>query len=145
MNSAPKAKNCGRCKGTGYARFNHLNGDTHCYLCDGTGVQLTYTKAQRERMEADQQWVSDAHYKLVGGFGSFENQIRRTCRELTGSRRSDLRRRMVFWVDLEDGALGEMVESVGKDRRAAEAAAVKAFQDERERKTGSRLAVKEAS
>ncbi len=58
---------CGRCKCTGEARYNHLNGDTHCYLCDGRGWQLRYSKAEREQIERENAWwgkARTAEYRL---------------------------------------------------------------------------------
>jgi hypothetical protein len=129
--NSPKARNCSRCKGTGEARFNHMNGDTHCYLCDGTGVQVTYSAEAKARQDAERQWGSDAHFRLVGGFHSYENQIRRPVREATGemSRHNNpLTRRLTWWVS---EGLAEMIEAQGEERREAEAKAVREFKEAR--------------
>jgi hypothetical protein len=121
-----------------------MNGDTHCYLCDGTGVQVTYSAEAKAQMAAEAQWASDAHYRKVGGFSSFDNMIRRPCREATETteyrkdgdeayeeaRRADraaarkFEDRLTFWVGT---GLADMIEAQGAERRAAEAAAIKEF------------------
>jgi hypothetical protein len=130
-NLTPKAKACSRCKGTGQARYNHLNGDTYCYLCNGTGVQVVLPKALRERQAADDQWVCDAHYALVGGMRSYENQLRRPVRQATckaGEYSNDatrgLRRQLTFWVG---EGLAAMQAATYTERAAAEAAARAAY------------------
>jgi hypothetical protein len=52
---------CRRCKGKGEWGYNHLNGDTHCYLCQGSGLMTVYTAAERQAMEREARWHSDAY------------------------------------------------------------------------------------
>lgn len=52
-------RKCGRCKGSGQARFNHLNGDTHCYLCGGSGRQTILTPKGRAQKQADEAYYSE--------------------------------------------------------------------------------------
>jgi hypothetical protein len=122
-----KARKCTRCKGTGQARYNHLNGDTHCYLCNGTGVAITYSAAEKAQQEADRAWATEAYYKLVGGYHCYENKIRRPVREAseeTGTSRRELERRLTWWV--KEGLMAATQEA-GEARTAAEAQAVREF------------------
>jgi hypothetical protein len=150
MDTRIKAQLCGRCKGTGYARYNHMNGDVHCYLCNGSGIQVKLSAEEKARRAEQDTWSIDAHMRLVGGSGSFKNQIRRPIQEATnrvkwirqserdemtadelaayeaardeGDRRErELERRITFWVG---EGLADMQQSQGEERRAAEAAAV---------------------
>lgn len=143
---------CSRCKGTGEARYNHLNGDTHCYLCNGSGLLYRPTAAEKARREADDQWATDAYMALVGGYHSFENKIREPIRTATQTtphmrqadrealsveelaayeaaraddahRRDQLRRRITFWVG---EGLQDMQQAQGEERRAQQAAALAA-------------------
>lgn len=144
-------KKCSRCKGTGQARYNHLNGDTHCYLCNGRGLQYRPTPAEKARQAEFDSWVSGVHHRVVGGYHSFRNQIRRpvgatrttewvneagraamSADELAAyeaARTADfkaaarLERTITAWVSIEsDGILGDMCREVGEAQRAHEAA-----------------------
>ena len=53
---------CGRCKQTGFARYNHRNGDTYCYLCGGTGWQVVYSAAEKAKMQEEAEWAGQAHH-----------------------------------------------------------------------------------
>jgi hypothetical protein len=124
-----------------------MNGDTHCYLCNGTGVAITYTAEAREQQTQDAQFASDLHFRLVGGYHSFNNKIRQPIREATevtgyiregddrpanyeelraeDSRRAHrLERRITFWLD---ELPSQVQESRRIEREAAEAAAIAEF------------------
>ena len=145
METTGTYKTCTRCKGTGEARYNHMNGDTHCYLCNGEGIRYSPTAAEKAREAADAAWHNDSHMRLVGGSGSYRNQIRRPLREATettpyertpadpeayeASREADraaalkLERRITFWVE---EAREEMAEEQGREKRERQAAALAA-------------------
>jgi len=52
-------RKCSRCKGTGQARYNSMNGDTYCYLCNGTGIQRILSADEKAREVSDAQWLGD--------------------------------------------------------------------------------------
>jgi len=39
-----------------------MNGDTHCYLCNGSGQQRIYSAAEKAEMAREAEWVGKAHY-----------------------------------------------------------------------------------
>jgi hypothetical protein len=53
---------CGRCKQTGFARYNHRNGDDTCYLCGGRGWQIVFSAAEKAQIEIEQAWFAKAHH-----------------------------------------------------------------------------------
>jgi hypothetical protein len=71
---------CGRCRGTGEARYNHLNGDTHCYLCGGVGMRYQASAAEKAREAQEQAWRQATYNALHVGHGYLQ-QLRRPVRE----------------------------------------------------------------
>lgn len=78
---------CGRCSGTGEARYNSLNGDTHCYQCNGAGILYRPSAAEKARKEREQAWYSDvmwaARYGNKEGRRNHPHIVSRAAREAT--------------------------------------------------------------
>lgn len=93
-------RRCSRCKGTGEARYNHLNGDTHCYLCDGKGETFHLTAAAKARREADQAWYSAA-YQAAYSYKLAARRAMRTAGVAEGERGA-MMKALTFWTPLAD-------------------------------------------
>jgi hypothetical protein len=93
---------CSRCRGTGQARYNHLNGDTHCYLCGGGGWRVTYSAAEKAQIEAEAAWYGKAY---ADGY-QLGITVRRLARQV-GADRARARRTATFWVKEGLEAMGE--------------------------------------
>lgn len=62
-NGRGRLQRCGKCKGTGTGFLNHLNGETHCYSCNGTGQRRVYSAAEKAAIEVERAWWADAYHK----------------------------------------------------------------------------------
>lgn len=80
-------KVCGRCSGTGEARYNHANGDTHCYQCNGAGIIYQASAAEKARKEREQAWYSNvmwaARYGNEEGRRNHPHIVSRAARQAT--------------------------------------------------------------
>jgi hypothetical protein len=96
-------KRCTRCKGTGQARFNHLNGDTHCYLCDGEGTRRVYSKVEKAQIDAARQAEGDYYAKALRDNTHERIRLSRALRAETGdgtiSHSSPVIGRAMMWVE----------------------------------------------
>jgi hypothetical protein len=112
-------RKCSRCKGTGQARFNHLNGDTHCYLCNGSGIQRILSKDEKAREEDESQWLADNYQPAF----QFDCILRRQL----GST-SPMRKALGFWGGMVMGRSNiPAAEAMWAERDEADRAERRAF------------------
>lgn len=58
---------CPKCKGRGDGFLNHLNGETHCYRCDGTGLAYRQTSEEKALETAREQAFQGLHFASMHG------------------------------------------------------------------------------
>jgi hypothetical protein len=109
-------RKCSRCKGTGEARYNHMNGDTHCYLCNGSGIQRVFSAAEKALAAKDAAWGA-AHAKRCY---DYDLLVRKAVREATGETTGRTRRLATFWTNMV--VARDNIEAFEDAYRAADAA-----------------------
>lgn len=58
---------CPKCKGSGDGFLNHLNGETHCYRCDGTGLAYRQTSEEKTLEDSREAAFAGLHFASMHG------------------------------------------------------------------------------